>query len=471
MPGTSFAASDIGWLAKRAPSYRDVVTRPAPIPAPWGVRRRTRRPLVLVEAATLLSGTGNGVALVALPWLVLERTGSPVAAGVLAAATAIPLLGSSLFSGTVVDIVGRRRTAVVSDALSGLSVAAIPVVDATVGLTMPALVALAVLGAVFDPAGVTARETLVPAASHAAGWRLERANSVHEAVWGMAFLVGPGVGGVLIATVGAVGTLWVTAGGFALSLVMVVLVRLPGADTPLPHDRPAGIWRGTLEGLAFVWRDRLLRSIALVTVAVVAVYLPIEAVVLPTYFVDAGAPARLGAVVMAMSAGGVVGAIAYGACGHLVSRRTAFVVALVGACLAVLGMAVLPPFPALLGFAAATGLLYGPIDPLANYAMQTRTPERLRGRVVGVMTSAEYAAGPAGYLLAGPVVEGLGPETAFLVLAVLLLAVGVAAVPLRALALLDDEPLYPPSPEAGTLPPGRGPLPLGEQSVPPPFFP
>ena len=52
-------------------------------------------PLVQLEAATLLSGAGNGAALVLLPWLVLELTGSAGSAGLLAAATAVPLLPSS----------------------------------------------------------------------------------------------------------------------------------------------------------------------------------------------------------------------------------------------------------------------------------------------------------------------------------------------------------------------------------------
>jgi len=80
---------------------------------------------VLLESATLLSGTGtgtgNGVATVALPWLILERTGSATAAGLVAAGTTLPLLLSSLFSGTVVDLVGlvgRRRVSLVSDLLS-----------------------------------------------------------------------------------------------------------------------------------------------------------------------------------------------------------------------------------------------------------------------------------------------------------------------------------------------------------------
>ncbi|MFI7574622.1 MFS transporter [Micromonospora sp. NPDC049497] len=427
-----------------------------------GHRRRT--PLLLVEAATLLSATGNGVAVVALPWLVLERTGSATAAGVVAAAGGLPLLLSSLVSGTVVDLLGRRRTAMVSDALSAASVAAIPLVDATLGLNLGWIVALAVLGAVFDPAGLTARETLLPAAAHAAGWRIERANGVHEAIFGLAFLIGPGVGGLLIATVGPGPTFWVTAAGFAVSVLLIAAVRLPGAGRP--ERPPSGLWRGTLEGLRFVWRDRLLRTIALITMVLVALYLPVEGVLLPAWFVAQGEPARLGAVLMAMSAGAVLGALGSSAAGRLVRRRTLMAVALVVTGVALLGLAFLPPYPVLLGFAVLVGLAYGPVNPLSNYAMQTRTPEHLRGRVVGVMTSFAYAAGPAGYLLAGPLVEGLGLRTAFLVLAGALLVAAVVAAPLPVLRALDEPPRHPPAPPGGTSGRTEGPVPLGEQWAP-----
>ncbi|MGN9811860.1 MFS transporter [Micromonospora sp. BQ11] len=426
---------------------------------------RTRRtPLLLLEGATLLSGAGNGVATVALPWLVLERTGSATAAGVVAAATALPLLLSSLFAGTVVDLIGRRRTALVSDALSAVSVALIPVVDSLLGLNLGLIVLLAVVGAVFDPAGLTARETLLPAAAQSAGWRIEQANGVHKAVWGLAFLLGPGVGGLLIAVVGASSTLWVTAAGFALAVLLIAAVRLPGAGRP--EKPPAGLWQGTVEGLRFVWRDPLLRAIALIMMVLVALYLPVEGVVLPTWFVEQDQPARLGAILMTMSIGTVVGALASSVAGRLIRRRTLLAVALVVTGAALLGLAFLPPYPAMIAIAALVGIAYGPVGPLSNYAMQTRTPEHLRGRVVGVMTSFAYAAGPAGYLLAGPLVEWLGVRTAFLTLAGAVLVAAVAAAPVRALRMLDDPPLYPPAPPGETPDPTQGPVPLGEQSVP-----
>ena len=140
------------------------------------------RPLLFVEAATLTSGMGNGISLVALPWLILELTGQATAAGIVATAMAVPLVVSSVFSGTVVDLLGRRATSMASDLASALTAAAISVLDLTGGLTVPSVAALAALGAVFDPAGVTARESMLPDAALRAGLRLERANGVHEAV-------------------------------------------------------------------------------------------------------------------------------------------------------------------------------------------------------------------------------------------------------------------------------------------------
>jgi MFS family permease len=141
--------------------------------------------------ATLVSAAGNGVALVALPWVVLELTGSAADVGLVAAVAAVPLVLAGLVSGTIVDRFGRRRTAVVSDVLSGVSVAAIPVAADLGLLSLGLLAALAALGSVFDPAGVTARETMLPDAADAARLRRERVNGIHEAVFGVAFLSAP----------------------------------------------------------------------------------------------------------------------------------------------------------------------------------------------------------------------------------------------------------------------------------------
>lgn len=400
----------------------------------------TRVPLLQLEVATLLSGAGNGAAMVVLPWIVLERTGSAGSAGLLAAATAVPLLASSLFSGTVVDTLGRRRTSVFSDVMSALSVAAIPVVDHVIGLGLGWLIVLAVLGAVFDPAGVTARETMLPAAATRAGWPLARANGVHEAVWGAAFLLGPGLGGVLIALVGALTALWFTAVAFAGSALLVSVLRVADAGRPAEHHAPEGFWSGTREGLQFVWRDRLLRSITIITAVLVSVYMPVEGVLLPVEFEAQDQPGRLGLVVMAMSLGAICGALAFGLIGRTWRRSLVFRGSLISTGVFLLALAALPPFGVMLAAALFIGVSYGPQGPLVNIAMQTRSPERMRGRVVGIITSTEYAAGPFGYLLVGAATERFGVQSTFLAIGALVLVVALAGLAVRPLQELDTLP-------------------------------
>ncbi|SEL38568.1 MFS transporter [Rhodococcus maanshanensis] len=398
---------------------------------------RRYTPLVLINLATLLSATGNGITIVALPWLVLAQTGRATDAAVVAGAATLPLLLSSLFSGTVVDRFGRRRTSLVSDFLSAVSVALIPVMAATAGLSVGIIAALAALGAAFDPAGISARESMLPAATRDARWSLDRVNSLYEANYNVAYLIGPGIGGVLIATVGAVNTLWVTSVCFALSILTIAFLRLDGAGTPDRETRPESMWSGTLEGLKFVWHNRLLRTLALVDMAIVALYMPVESVLFPVYFTERGEPAQLGWVLMAMSIGGVIGALTYGALAARVRRRTLMLLAVtaLGGCM--VGMAFLPALWVTLTLALLVGLVFGPVGPIANYAMQTRSPEHMRGRVVGVMTSTAYAAGPLGYLLAGPLIDAVGLRITFFALSIPVLVIAAVCFTLPALRDLD----------------------------------
>lgn len=400
---------------------------------------RHRGPILLLEASTLISGVGNGVAIVVLPWLVIERTGSAAAAGLVSAAALVPLLVASVLSGTLVDIIGRKRTAVGSDVLSGLAVAAIPIVDAVGDLTLGWIVVLAMVGAAFDPAGFTARETMLPAAATRAGWRLDRVNGWHEALFGVSFIVGPGLGGLMIAWFGPLNALWVTAGGFAASSALVAVIRgLPGSGRPPEHAAVSGVWRSTREGLGFVWRDSALRSVALLSCAIVAAYLPFESVIFPVYFEAQGEPERLGFIVTAMSAGGILGALGHARVVDLVGRHAVFVWSSFATCVLLGVVALFPPFWVMVVLSVFVGALYGPINPIVNLAMQVLTPEQLRGRVVGIITSSAYAAGPVGLLIAGPLVEWQGVRVAAILFAVLVVLAAFAGFFLPGLRRLDN---------------------------------
>lgn len=401
----------------------------------------SRGPALLILGSAFLSAAANGISMVAYPWLVLQRTGNATDASVVAAAATLPLLFATLVAGTAVDFLGRRRVAILSDALSAATVAAIPLLVMTQGigaLNTVVLAGLAALGSFFDPGGMTARQSMVPEAADRAGWTLDKANSMYEAVFNLGYITGPGIGGLLIATVGGVNTMWVTAAAFGCSILTMAVLRLAGSGRPDRATRPDGVLGGVAEGLKFVWHNRILRTLGLIDLTVTALYLPMESVLFPKYFTDRNEPAQLGWVLMALSVGGLVGALGWTVLSRFARRRTMVLTAVLTFGAASLIIAVLPPLPLILALVAVVGLVYGPIGPIYNSVLQTRTPEKMRGRVVGVMTSMTYAAGPVGFMLAGPLIDAFGLRVTFLALAAPILAIGLMCPWLPALRELDD---------------------------------
>jgi H+ antiporter protein len=403
-----------------------------------------RGPLSLILFAALMAGAGNGISIVAFPWLVLQRNGSAVNASIVAMAGTLPLLVATLIAGAAVDYLGRRRVSMISDALSAASVAAVPVLALIFGvqvINVGVLAGLAALGAFFDPAGMTARETMLPEAATRAGWTLDRSNSVYEAVFNLAYIVGPGIGGLAIATLGGVNTMWVTAAAFVMSIAAIAVLRLEGAGRPDRAELPQGVWAGIVEGLRFVWYTPVLRTLAFVDLAATGVYMPMESVLFPKYFTDRDEPAQLGWVLMSLSIGGLVGALGYAVLSKYSSRRVVMLIAVLTLGVAMTVIAFLPPLPVILVLCAVVGLVYGPIAPIYNYVMQTRAPQHLRGRVVGVMGSLAYAAGPLGLVVAGPLADAAGLHATFLALSLPMLLLGLVAIWLPALRDLDTAPV------------------------------
>jgi MFS family permease len=409
------------------------------------MKSSSRGPVFLILFATLMATAGTGISLVAFPWLALQHDDRARDASIVAAAMTLPLVLSTLVAGTAVDFVGRRRVSLVSDALSGTAVAAVPLIAWWFGadaINLVVLSVLAFLAAAFDPAGTTARQSMLPEAAGRAGWSLDRTNSIYEAMLNLGFMVGPGIGGLMIATVGGINTMWITAGAFGLSFLTIAALRLEGVGKPHQATRPEGLLSGIAEGLRFVWNLRVLRTLGMIDLAVTALYLPMESVLFPKYFADRHQPTQLGWALMALAVGGVAGALGYAVLSKYTRRRPAVLIATLTFGAASAGIAFLPPLPVILVLCAVTGVVYGPIQPIYNYMMQTRAPQLLRGRVVGVMMGLTYAAGPLGLLVAGPLADAAGLKATFLTLAVPILLVGLVACGLPSLRELDRAPEF-----------------------------
>jgi len=372
-------------------------------------------PVFLHQLSNFVSGLGNSIVMITIPWLILQETGSPAFAGLVAAISALPGLFISPIGGWLVDHIGRRSVSIGADLLSSLSVMAFPIVALTSDLSSLTILLIAVVGAIFDPAGYTARKTLLADVAKASEIKLDRLNGIHDGFMGLAWIIGPAVGAGLISTIGAVNSFWVSAALFIIAALAIAFLRVGnlGRDArDLAEQRGEVSNRSIRVGFQVLWNDKLLRTITISILVLAAVYLPTETVVLPTYFEQLDNPAGLGIVISALAAGSTIGSFGYGWISTRLSRRTLVRMTLIGTAVSIIPMAFLPPLPLLATAAFFLGLSWGPFNPLISTLIQQRVPADQQGRVFGVQTAVFYAAPPLGMVISGLSVENVGVKAA-----------------------------------------------------------
>lgn len=392
---------------------------------------RKSSPLILHQISNFASVLGNSIVIITIPWLVLEETNSPAFAGLVAAVSALPGLLISPLGGWLVDHLGRRAVSIGADLLSSISVIAFPIVAMTSGLSGFSILVIAVIGGIFDPAGYTARKTLLADVAKASDRDLDQLNGVHDGFMGVSWIVGPAVGAGLISTVGAVNSFWVAAALFVIAAFAITFLRVgnQGKDArELAIEMGEKSDRSMLIGFQVLWGDKLLRTLLISILIVAAVYLPTESVILPTYFEDLGNPTGLGLVISAISAGAALGAFGYGWIISKVSRRNLVRMVLIGSAISFIPMAFLPEIPLLMASGFLLGLSWGPFNPLITSLIQQRVPSDQHGRVFGIQTAVFYAAPPLGMVASGLAVESFGVGSTYLVLAVTLSITAIIAL-------------------------------------------
>jgi MFS family permease len=384
------------------------------------VSRRT--PLYALYAADTISLAGNAVAQIAIPWFVLATTGSATLTALAVFFNFLPIVLAAFFGGVVVDRLGFRATSIVADLASSAAVAAIPLLDATVGIEIWQLMLLVFVGALLDAPGATARAALFPDVVELAGARMERASGMRSAIQQGAQLIGAPLGGVLVAAFGGTDALWLDSVSFLVSAGLIAgLVPRPDAG---PEKEARGRFLAELaEGLRFIWSRPLVRAV----VAMVLLTNLIEApgtVVLAVFSRDVyGSAADFGLLVGVLGGAALVGALGYSAVGHRLPRRRTFLVCFAFVPVGYLALAAQPSLPVALVALAVAGVAAGPINPLLFTVMTEIVPVQLRGRAFGAVRGGAWAAIPLGILIGGAVVAAVGAAATFLGMGVLLAVV------------------------------------------------
>lgn len=401
----------------------------------------------LLALAALFASVGNSAVHIAIPWLVLETTGSSANAGVVLGISGFSVIFTAPIIGGLIAVLGARPVSIWADIISAGSVVLFPIVGSLFGLNLTSLLIIAIIGAMFDPAGATARKSLIQAVAERDGLSLIKFNGTYEAAATIGTVLGPTGAALAISFVGINATFYLIAIVFVLAsciafFIPVVTTTYTKSDESFSVKN---VFKETRIGMSALWNDKPLLSLVGLYTLLTAIYMPVESIVLSRYFRDLNEPQTFGFVLSAMSVGVVIGALQFHRAVKIFSPGNMVIISmtLIGA--VVCAMAFLPNAIIFIGLGLALGLAFGPVSPMSNYLVQQRMPQHLHGPVFGTQFSLMYLATPAGTLALGLIVQSVSIAPLLFVIGVLFIVVTLLVGftgPLRRLSVdassLDD---------------------------------
>ncbi|MFF5146381.1 MFS transporter [Streptomyces sp. NPDC013157] len=365
-----------------------------------------------VLAAECVSMLGSSLSVVAVPWLMLTRTGSAGAMGVVMAAqmagtTLIGTLGAS-WTGRA----GPRRVMLLGDACRGVLIALVPLLASAGTLAVPlTTAAMFVFGAVMAPYSAAQQATLSDVVGED-GTLLSRATAALQGAMRLSMMLGPPLAGVLVALFGPVPVILADAASFALSLLVLRRFLPPAVPSPPPPSRlgTAGVRALLADPLTATW------SLALVCSEFAWQGLFAALPVVALEFGERG-PTVAGALSGAFGAAALTGTLLVG---PLLRRLSAPVLAVGGRVLLALCFLVLPlplGITAVFGCLVLAGLFNGVSSAPVAAVRALRLPGAVRPEALTVATAVALAGGTCGLLVSGTTIRAEGARTLFVVLA------------------------------------------------------
>lgn len=385
---------------------------------------RNERFLRLWGAQTI-SWLGSQVTLLAVPIIaVVTLDASPLAIGVLAAATTLPAPLFGLLAGVWTDRLRRRPILIGTDLGRAVALAMIPLALWLDVLSIPFLCVVSFTAGLLSVWFNVAHPSLLP--SLVRRDQLVEANSKLEMSQSGAMIAGPGLAGLLIQVLTAPVAIIVDAVSYIVSAAL--LLRMEPEAAPARSGDRRHVWAEAREGIAVVRENRILATMAL-SLSVYNLFSSMVNALLILFAVrELGIDAAgLGVIFALGSAGFPIGAAAASSVARRFGVGRAIVWGAVVADLAVLlvPLAGLVPSAALplLVASRVIATLTGPVTAINQLSLRQRlTPDHLLGRVNATMIVLSRALTPAGGVLAGALAEIMGLQAT-----VLLAAIGVQA--------------------------------------------
>jgi predicted MFS family arabinose efflux permease len=359
----------------------------------------------------LVAQTGTWMQTVAQSWLVLQLTPSPFKLGLIGSLQFAPILLFSIASGALADRVRKRRLLIGAQAALGCQALGLAALVASGRVEYWHVAVLAFCSGLVNVLDQPARQSLV--AEMVGRADVASAVALNSASFNAARIVGPGLGGLLIAKFGVVPAFVLNGLGFAVAVIMLLGLRTEGT----PRERSSG---GVLDdvrtGLRFAFSTPEIRLtmglLFLVSICVFnfTVYVPL--VVRTVLHLGAEG---FGLLMACLGVGAVTGALTVGALGARRPPASVLFASASLACCALIALSAARGFWLAAVLLFLTGLFGLVLVASSNTAMQLAAPDELRGRVMSLYTLIWGGVFPFGAFIVGTISEHWGVGRALLV--------------------------------------------------------
>ena len=374
---------------------------------------------------------GQGVSLigtmmqnVALGWLVYDVTRSAFMLGFVNFLGALPVTVLTLYAGVVADRHSKRTVLVINQAAAMLLAFLLAALVYWRIVNVWHIAGIGLLTGISNAFDMPARQSFV--VEMVGKEDLLNALALNSSMFHAARIIGPALAGWLIGSIGQAGCFFLNGVSFLAVLAGYAAMRLPTRVSSGPGQ---SIRHATLEALRYVRGDRATRTIVSM-MAIIGVFGLAHQVLMPVFARDVlntGA-GGLGLLMAANGVGALLGAFTLASLGEHPHMRRLFFGGLVGFAVTLIAFAWSRAFWLSAGLLVCVGYCMIIAFATANTSVQTRAPDHLRGRVMGIYVLAFIGLNPFGALLAGAVARAAGAPVAVTVGAAICLLATLVAI-------------------------------------------
>lgn len=381
--------------------------RGAEVPRPGMFASLSHRGFRRYWIGMFLSNVGSWMQTIAQGWLVLRLSDSPLVLGAIAFAGSVPSLIIAPLAGVAADRGDRRRILILTHLALMCGALTLAAATGFGFVSVPLVAAVAVSNGVANAMTTPSHQSIF---MDLVGRRdLMNAIAINSMQFNLSRIVGPAIAGFTIASFGETACFLVN--GLSYVAILVPIALLPKLTAR--HARSRGAWLELRAGLRFARRDPLLPSLMAVCAAL-AVFGTPAVTLAPVFARDLlrVGPEGLGGMLSAVGVGAVATALVLASRGDFPGKGRAVVAAAAAFALSIAGLAFFRRYALSLAALAVLGGAMMSSSSLINTLMQTRAPDRMRGRIISLYVLAWLGLVPIGNLLAGAVAERYGPAAA-----------------------------------------------------------